>query len=571
YHAKKLEKNFSSVGWESREKVGQALSTLSNNTSLSARQKTDILKTLDKKFAKELLAKSDQNTNEKLETIANRLSNEIKMLTLDQTRFKTITPQDQSIEELNPQQDVQTSIEDSSSDNMQTQQTNQNQPQVSKQKIETSNHESNEIPEQITTNSAEDKTKGIDNQTKEKILGTTNKVLYKLANSKNKQKMILDQLPESMDNATLDSILNDERCSRGVKTALLLSPDLTYEQKLKVVNSDKNNEIVAYCQKHKNVFPQVRSALTPTSKVKQGSTQFISKNSPTNLKSFVNAFFDQNGQFTTPDDIKAARNFFNPTTFTTEERTTIVELLKEKKKQIGNASTSPKTMEELNNVNQEKQINRLKIDMMIAQFTEPWDEGLTQKFKIFDGLTKDVINILESNIDEAMNIDDSTGTITMQNFLKNPEEIAQKLSYIEDTTLVFNQFQSPKESFPNSAILNCNVMIAQQYPRLGLLIKDACKPNNSLGHIDRVLNEAKSVLIDFEHGQKIVFIAKKCSEFIEQHKNDKEYKGKTSDAIEKNFLLKNGFSNSTGIGDLTKTNAKEVTQLAQALGYKETQ
>ena len=55
YHAKKLEKNFSSVGWESREKVGKALSTLSNNTSLSARKKTDILKTLEKNFEKELI------------------------------------------------------------------------------------------------------------------------------------------------------------------------------------------------------------------------------------------------------------------------------------------------------------------------------------------------------------------------------------------------------------------------------------------------------------------------------------------------------------------------------------
>ena len=55
YHAKKLEKNFSSVGWESREKVGEALSTLRDDTSLSARQKTDILKTLEKNFEKELI------------------------------------------------------------------------------------------------------------------------------------------------------------------------------------------------------------------------------------------------------------------------------------------------------------------------------------------------------------------------------------------------------------------------------------------------------------------------------------------------------------------------------------
>ena len=152
-----------------------------------------------------------------------------------------------------------------------------------------------ELDEEDEEKKSNNPTEEISEKIREKILTKTKRTSYKAkTSSSERRQMILNSLSESINDATLDSILKDKRCSRGVKTALLLSPDLTYEQKLKVVDSAKNNEIVAYCQKHKNVFPQVRSALTPTSKVIQVGTQFISKDSPTNLNRFVNAFFDQN-------------------------------------------------------------------------------------------------------------------------------------------------------------------------------------------------------------------------------------------------------------------------------------
>jgi len=405
--------------------------------------------------------------------------------------------------------------------------------------------------------------KTVDNKIKDKILTITTKNSYMLEKSSSKRRqMILNALPKSIDNNTLDSILKDERFSRGVKITLLLSNTLNYKQKLKVVNSAKNNEIVAYCQKHKNVFPQVRSALTPTSKIIQRKNQFISKDSPTNiftnLKSFVDALLDKNGQFTIPDDIQAAKDFFNPSTFTTEERAKIVELLQGEKKKIGNAATDSKTIQELNNVNKEKQINRLKIDMMIAQFTEPWDVSISQQNKVYNILMNELIDSVEKNTQGKSNTLDK-------------QQLEKMQTNIDTMTKISNTFII--ESYDGNGPIDMAKLlcVVQPLPRLNLFAKDILKnikaKNND--YLSKILKEMKQVRVDEQHAKKVVFIAKKCSDFIEPNKGktEKDFFGKTIKEYETN--LNN--ININVVSDLTKANASAVTQLAQALGYQESQ
>lgn len=239
---------------------------------------------------------------------------------------------------------------------------------------------------------------------KEEILTIATSTSYKTKRSSaERRKMIADALPEGeIDNATLKNILKDERCSRGVKVVLLLSDSLSYAQKQSILDSDEENNILKYCQKHKNIFPNLREALTPNSKIcikyqssysKDLEKHLLTNTNPnsntkqqTDLNIFVNALFDANNNFRIPKDIKYAKKFFAPATFDAEERNKIIELLKAKNKEIGNASHNAKSIDELKTTNEQKTVNRAKVQNMIDQFQnfasilEPGDNEAAQDF-----------------------------------------------------------------------------------------------------------------------------------------------------------------------------------------------
>lgn len=397
----------------------------------------------------------------------------------------------------------------------------------------------NESPKLNLTDASEPSEDKTNNQLEEPnttLVNALNKITgslkYKttLRSSKRRQ-MVLNALNQetqkTINSSTLSSILRDKNCSRGVKTALLLSDKVSLAQKQTIL---KNNsvEILAYAKAHE-ILDQVAY---------YSVGGMMSNTSMTKTEALTTAVFDKNGKFDISHCEEGLKTFFNPTMFTTEERKTIEGQLKEKK--IKNPQTDA------------DKFNNFKIDMMIAQFKEPWDASITEQNKVYNKLMDDLITYVETNIPAEESIPAKKDTL-------NREILEEKLKNIKTITQLYNTFVI--DDYDNKGPIDlCNVIcVAQVLPRLDLFAKDLIKNSSKASYI---LTEMKNVQMDEEHTQKVVFIAKKCSEFI------KANRGKTQVDF---FGEKVQDSSIVSVANLTKNNAEAVTKLAETLGYKDLQ
>lgn len=224
-------------------------------------------------------------------------------------------------------------IDDDDDDNAEQQAVNNTQPQ--EQSVDTQ--------KTGNTSSTQDANKATPQDIKEEILTIATNISYKAnRSSEERRKMITDALPEGkIDNATLENILSDERCSRGVKVALLESKIPMY-QKVMVLQSNKAggiNEIINYCQEHKNL-KEIKNLAKNYNNNKE-TIKKIAQPNETSKSKFSGLFVDDYDydkgfhKFTISEEIIKLKDFSKPEALTPEQRSYVLEDLNDTKSKFG--------------------------------------------------------------------------------------------------------------------------------------------------------------------------------------------------------------------------------------------
>jgi len=272
-----------------------------------------------------------------------------------------------------------------------------------------------------------------------------------LRSSKRRQ-MVLDALNKesetTINDATLKNILGDKNCSRGVKTALLLSDKVSLAQKQEILKQDSSGDILAYAQKHK-ILDQV--AYCAVREINVQDLQ-IKHSIPTRTKTLIDSLFvfDEKALFNLPENIQAAKSFFNPSTFTTKERRKIVQQLEAKKIQDPQAD--------------DDKFNNLKIDTAILMFSNDNVEKKCENFnKIFNKIMKEMDSFVNKLPD------------TMDDDTKNKaEKIEHNCKGIADTINLFHS------KAPEGPALNklWNMNAGQGATRISMPLAEILKKEN---------------------------------------------------------------------------------------------
>ncbi len=284
----------------------------------------------------------------------------------------------------------------------------------------------NESPKLNLTDASEPSENKTNNQLEEPnttLVNALNKITgslkYKITlRSSKRRQMVLNALNQetqkTINSSTLNSILGDKNCSRGVKTALLLSDKVSLAQKQTIL---KNNsvEILAYAKAHE-ILDQVAY---------YSVGGMMSNTSMTKTEALTTAVFDKNGKFDISHCEEGLKTFFNPTMFTTEERKTIEGQLEKKK--IKNPQTDA------------DKFNNFKIDATILMFNDDNIEKKCEEFnKIFNNIMSEIKNFAK-DLPETM--DDDTR-----------DKINEMKNYCEGIAKTINTFhlKAPEDSALNN-------------------------------------------------------------------------------------------------------------------------